>query len=214
MPSLSSRVALPQSPAASSLLLPFRTLLVVAAVILAAAALPTQQAAAFTTAPVVVVVDPIRGSSSFGENNRKLVGVGATTTKKAKATPNPSPSRLFAGLPQQITQDDVAVIEGSRQAFYFWFFGSSGGGGLGLGAFPRMFATFSETMRMKDEGPTAAALARADEGTETLGMNPLLCLYPRDLYAADVRAVLEANPSVEKVVDDNPVEGNFLSSGG
>jgi hypothetical protein len=95
-------------------------------------------------------------------------------------------------------------METSRVAFFLWFFGASGGAGIARSAFPRMYNSAQAIKGMKGEGKTL--------GGEMLGLNPL-CGYPEDLSLADIDKILNGL-SVEQLVENFPVEGNFLSAKG
>ncbi|KAL3909772.1 MAG: hypothetical protein SGARI_002430, partial [Bacillariaceae sp.] len=107
---------------------------------------------------------------------------------------------------QRAIPPEIAVeVENSRNTFFFWFFGSSGGAGVALSAFPRMFSQVQYILSLKDCEPTL--------GGETVGLNPL-CGYPQDIAIADIEKVVNNELSVEQIVEKYPVEGNFFASKG
>lgn len=98
------------------------------------------------------------------------------------------------------------TVDTARTAFFIWFFGTSGGAGVALSNFPRMYSNVQAIQSMKDAGPSL--------GGETLGLTPWLVGYPRDLYLKDIQAVVKNKLTVEQMVDKFPIENNFLSSRG
>jgi hypothetical protein len=95
--------------------------------------------------------------------------------------------------------------ESARSIFYIWFFGASGGAGLAVGSFPRMYRSFQQTRSLQGQGPTL--------GGEMLGLSPLLG-YPSDVSIADVSSIVSNPLSVEQIVEKYPIANNFLSAGG
>lgn len=93
----------------------------------------------------------------------------------------------------------------ARAAFIIWFFGGSGGVGIALSAFPRMFSRFQQVRALGGTGPT--------QGGPFVGISPF-CLYPADIAIADVEQICKTRLSIEQIVEKYPVEGNFLSSNG
>jgi len=89
--------------------------------------------------------------------------------------------------------------------FERWFFGASGGAGIARSSFPRMYNSVRTIQSLKGVGPTL--------GGEKLGLSPI-CGYPEDLCRADVEKILDNKLSVEQIVKDYPVEGNFLAAKG
>lgn len=110
-------------------------------------------------------------------------------------------THTWYAIPPEIAQE----VEDARSAFYFWFFGSSGGVGVAISAFPRMFNQAQYIWSLKDATPTL--------GGETVGLSPL-CGYPQDLAVKDVEQVVSNPLSVEQIVKKYPVEGNFLTTKG
>lgn len=108
-------------------------------------------------------------------------------------------------LVRELNAIDAEVVGEARAAFVLWFFGGSGGVGIALSAFPRMFSRFQQVRALGTVGPSS--------GGDTVGLSPL-CLYPADVAVADVEQICNTNLSVEQIVDQYPVEGNFLSSSG
>lgn len=72
-----------------------------------------------------------------------------------------------------------------------------------MGAFPRMYGSVRKIQNLKGVGPTL--------GGPTVGLSPL-CGYPEDIAVADVNQLLDM--SVNDIVAENPVEGNFLAESG
>jgi len=88
-------------------------------------------------------------------------------------------------------------IISARQLFFLWFFGASGGGGIAVGQFPKMFSRFSATFELKDKGPS--------KGGETIGIIiPFIWGYPQDVSRADVESILKNKMTVEKMVQTGP----------
>lgn len=96
------------------------------------------------------------------------------------------------------------AIEGSRRLFYLWFFGGSGGAGLGISAFPGMYQRFLSVQRLKGQGPTL--------GGENLGVSPL-CGLPEDLKVKDVQKILNKKMTVEQIVKKGPQESFWAQKG-
>ena len=109
-----------------------------------------------------------------------------------------------------VSEIDMAAVEDSRNLFYLWFFGGSGGGGIAIAAFPAMYERFSNMRSLKGQGPTA--------GGETIGVSPL-CGFPEDLSLADVQKIFNNPMSVERMVETGPKDsfwaevsyGNFIN---
>lgn len=99
---------------------------------------------------------------------------------------------------------DPEDIESARRLFYLWFFGGSGGGGIALAAFPKMYGRFQDMRSLKGQGPTA--------GGETIGISPL-CGYPEDLKLADVQKIFNNKMSVERMVETGPKDSFWAERG-
>lgn len=110
-------------------------------------------------------------------------------------------SALFVSDPGSSV--DLAV-EGSRRLFYLWFFGGSGGAGLGISAFPGMYQRFKNVQKLKGQGPTA--------GGENLGISPL-CGLPEDLKIKDVQKILNKKMTVEQIVKKGPQDSFWAQKG-
>lgn len=109
-------------------------------------------------------------------------------------------ARLF------LNADELSpVIEGARNEAFLWFFGTSGGAGIALAQFPKMYQNSMAIRDMKDVGPT--------ENGETLGISPL-CGYPQDLSKADVIKIVNNPKSVTQMVEENPYPDNFMAAKG
>eukprot|EP00532_Pseudo-nitzschia_australis_P020040 CAMPEP_0168304488 /NCGR_PEP_ID=MMETSP0142_2-20121227/46896_1 /TAXON_ID=44445 /ORGANISM="Pseudo-nitzschia australis, Strain 10249 10 AB" /LENGTH=266 /DNA_ID=CAMNT_0008255715 /DNA_START=63 /DNA_END=863 /DNA_ORIENTATION=+ len=111
-----------------------------------------------------------------------------------------SSSRLNA-IPPEI----LSNVEGSRVQFFIWFFGSSGGGGIALSAFPRMYGQFQSIQSLKGCEPSL--------GGDTVWLSPL-CGYPEDLSVKDLEKVVNNKLNIQQIVEKFPIEGNFLSKQG
>jgi hypothetical protein len=109
-------------------------------------------------------------------------------------------SSLYVSDPATV---DIAV-EGARKVFYLWFFGGSGGGGLGISAFPGMYRRFSDLQSLKGQGPTL--------GGENLGISPL-CGLPEDLKRKDVEKILNKKMTVEQMVNKGPKDSFWAQKG-
>jgi len=94
---------------------------------------------------------------------------------------------------------------GARREFFIWFFGSSGAAAIGRRSFPILYDSFKLTQRLAEENPLP-------EG-EKLNISPV-CFYPRDVTIEEIMQVIDNPNSVEKMVQRNPVEGNFLAAKG
>jgi len=103
-----------------------------------------------------------------------------------------------------LTEVDLSEAETARKLFFLWFFGGSGGGGIAVGQFPKMFGRFQSVQQLKGLGPTA--------GGEKIGLSPL-CGYPEDLCLADVQKVLQNKMSVEKMVEKGPKDSFWAERG-
>lgn len=88
----------------------------------------------------------------------------------------------------------------------FWFFGASGAAGIARSAFPDMFRRFTSLQKLKGVGPS--------KGGEMVGLNTLACLYPQDLYKADVDQVVQNPLSAAQIVAKFAVPDNYLASKG
>lgn len=98
-------------------------------------------------------------------------------------------------------------VEKSRVAFYIWFFGASGAAGIARSSFPNLYNKLQYVQSLKGEGPTA--------GGELLGLGlGFLTGYPEDLKKADVEKIVNNKLSVEQMVNQYPVEDNFLAAAG
>lgn len=68
-----------------------------------------------------------------------------------------------------------------------------------------MYDSVRYIQNLKGVGPT--------QGGETIGVNPL-CGYPEDIAVADVEKIVNNNLSIEEIVTNFPIEGNFLTEQG
>lgn len=120
-----------------------------------------------------------------------------------RSVATPTVSKTSLSLMQ--ASDLLSDPENSRRLFYFWFGGTSGGGGIALAAFPKMYDRFSKVQDLKGVGPTL--------GGEKLGISTLLCGLPEDLSKADVEKILKNKMTTERMVDRGPQENYFASKG-
>jgi len=104
-----------------------------------------------------------------------------------------------------IPTEILSEVEGSRGQFFLWFFGSSGGAGIALNAFPRMYGQVQYIQSLKGSEPSF--------GGDTLGLSPL-CGYPEDLSIKDLEKVVNNKMTVGQMVQKFPIENNFLSKKG
>jgi len=121
----------------------------------------------------------------------------------AKTTTDVSPStktRLNA-IPPEL----VDSVDSARGQFYLWFFGASGGGGVALSGFPKMFRQFQDIQALKG--------SELSLGGETIGISPL-CGYPEDIFVKDAQKIVNNKLSIEQIVEKYPIENNFLSKNG
>jgi len=100
------------------------------------------------------------------------------------------------------TSIDPADIDSARKLFYLWFFGGSGGAGIAVSAFPKMYDRFQEMRSLKSSG---------GEG-ETIGISPL-CGLPEDLKLTDVQQVLNNRMSVNEMVKKGPKDSFWAERG-
>jgi hypothetical protein len=107
----------------------------------------------------------------------------------------------FSGPPPEALTNEM---EYSRQEFYFWFFGASGAASIGRKAIPRFIQQVSYIQGLKGT-PTASG--------EMLGISPL-CGYPQDLAIKDLEKIVKNPLSIERIVEQFPIKGNFLSEKG
>ena len=112
-----------------------------------------------------------------------------------------SQSSQLRVIPPEILND----VQASRMQFTLWFFGGSGGVGIALSAFPRMYKQVQYIQSLKGIEPSL--------GGNTLGVSPL-CGYPEDLSIKDLEKVVNNKMTVEQMVQKFPIEGNFLSEQG
>jgi len=117
---------------------------------------------------------------------------------------SPSILNLFENLFETDLVDLPSASGDARALFYLWFFGGSGGGGIAVAAFPKMYDRFQTMRSLKDVGPTL--------GGTPLGLSPF-CGYPRDLYLADVEKILGNTSPVEKMVEDGPKDSFWADMG-
>lgn len=104
-------------------------------------------------------------------------------------------------IPPEILGD----VESARGQFFLWFFGSSGGGGVALSSFPRMYKQVADIQSLKGVGPSL--------GGDTLGLSPL-CGYPQDIAIKDIEKVVNNKMTVEEIVEKFPQVDNYLASKG
>ncbi|VEU34081.1 unnamed protein product [Pseudo-nitzschia multistriata] len=116
-------------------------------------------------------------------------------------SPAGSTDTRLCAIPPEILVD----VEGSRVQFFGWFFGASGGMGIAVGAFPRMYEQFRALRALRGCEPSL--------GGETVGLSPL-CGYPEDLCVRDLEKVVNNKLSIEQIVEKFPIENNFLSRNG
>ncbi|OEU22013.1 hypothetical protein FRACYDRAFT_232165 [Fragilariopsis cylindrus CCMP1102] len=113
-----------------------------------------------------------------------------------------STTTILRVIPSEIAVDAAADV--ARTQFFLWFFGSSGGLGVALSAFPRMYSKTRYIQSLKGS-PSL--------GGVNLGLSPL-CGYPEDLASKDVEKIINNKLTVSQLVEKFPIEGNFLSSKG
>ena len=101
--------------------------------------------------------------------------------------------------------DFLSNPEDARRLFYFWFGGTSGGGGIAVAAFPQMYARAKAVTDLKGLGPTL--------GGEKIGLPTLLCGLPEDLSKADVEKILKNRMSTETMVAKGPQDSYFAQLG-
>jgi hypothetical protein len=111
-------------------------------------------------------------------------------------------SSMFIAATSAASAKDASP-EDARVQFFLWFFGGSGAAGIARSAFPRMYEEVRRVQSLKGQGPTL--------GGQMMGISPLVG-YPQDLSVADVKAVVSNPMTVEEMVRNYPVEGNFLAS--
>ncbi|MGK3734398.1 MAG: hypothetical protein ACI8RD_004291 [Bacillariaceae sp.] len=116
--------------------------------------------------------------------------------------PSSSTTTILRVIPSEIAVDVAADV--ARTQFFLWFFGSSGGVGVALSAFPRMYGATQYIQSLKGS-PSL--------GGDNIGLSPL-CGYPEDLTSKDVEQIINNKLTVSQLVEKFPIEGNFLSSKG
>uniref|UniRef100_A0A7S4ENU5 Uncharacterized protein n=1 Tax=Pseudo-nitzschia australis TaxID=44445 RepID=A0A7S4ENU5_9STRA len=112
-----------------------------------------------------------------------------------------SSSTIRHVIPPEILDD----VESARGQFFLWFFGSSGGGGIALTSFPRLYEQVSYIQSLKGVGPSL--------GGDTLGLSPL-CGYPQDIAIKDLEKVVNNKMTVQDIVKKFPQTDNYLASKG
>lgn len=110
-----------------------------------------------------------------------------------------------------VSPETATDPESARGLFYLWFFGGSGGGGIALSAFPKMYDRYQRKVR---DLKTKTDGAPTREG-EPLGLpaTPLVFGYPEQPRVDDVRAVLVKRATVERMVADGPKENMWAARG-
>jgi hypothetical protein len=111
-----------------------------------------------------------------------------------------SSSSLYLSDPTAVD----AAVDSARKVFYLWFFGGSGGAGLGISAFPGMYRRFSALQSLQGQGPTL--------GGEDLGISPL-CGLPEDLKRKDVEKILNKKMAVDQMVNKGPKDSFWAQRG-
>jgi len=123
--------------------------------------------------------------------------------------PNAVPHSTVKSLSKtSLNLGDTSIFsdpDSARRLFYFWFGGTSGGGGIAVAAFPQMFSRFQKIQELKGIGPTL--------GGEKLGMSTLLCGLPEDISKADVEKIVNNKMSTEKMVAKGPQDSYFAQKG-
>ncbi len=99
---------------------------------------------------------------------------------------------------------EFMTVDGARRLFFLWFFGASGGGGIAVGAFPKMYQNFQDVQALKGVGPTL--------GGGKIGLSPL-CGYPEDLALADVQKILNNKMTTEQMVQKGPKDSFWAERG-
>lgn len=99
---------------------------------------------------------------------------------------------------------DPDTVDSARKLFFLWFFGGSGGGGIAIAAFPKMYGRFQAMRSLKGQGPTL--------GGEGIGLSPL-CGFPEDLKLADVQKIVNNKMSVERMVETGPKDSFWAEKG-
>jgi hypothetical protein len=125
------------------------------------------------------------------QRSRRVVSSSSTTT-----------TTILRVVPSEIAVDVAADV--ARTQFFLWFFGSSGGVGVALSAFPRMYGATQYIQSLKGS-PSL--------GGDNLGLSPL-CGYPEDLASKDVEKIINNKLTISQLVEKFPIGGNFLSSKG
>lgn len=136
------------------------------------------------------------GCQAFVVSERK-----ATTNPNHHRRPSASSGSQLAAIPPEILGD----VEASRVQFFGWFFGASGGIGIALSAFPRMYDQFRSLQSLKGREPSL--------GGDTVGISPL-CGYPEDLSVGDLEKIVNNPLTIQQMAAKFPIENNFLSRNG
>jgi hypothetical protein len=131
--------------------------------------------------------------------------VDGTANKVMVARMPPHRAQLSTKRLNVIPPEISAEVEDARNQFFLWFFGASGGAGIARSAFPRMYQQVRTIQSLKGSTPSL--------GGEKLGISPF-CGYPEDLCVKDVEQIVNNPMTVEQMVRQFPVEGNFLTKKG
>lgn len=104
-----------------------------------------------------------------------------------------------------LAEIDQGAVDSARGLFFLWFFGASGGGGIAVSAFPKMYDRFQEVQELKGQGPTL--------GGEALDLPSFITGYPEDVKRADVAKVLANKKTVNDIVAAGPQESFWAQKG-
>jgi len=114
-----------------------------------------------------------------------------------------SPRTPMKAIDPSVAGDIPATAASARGLFGLWFFGGSGGGGIALAQFPKMYARAREISGLGG-APSA--------GGEGVGVSPL-CGLPEDIRLGDLKQILGNKMSVEKMVEKGP-KNSYLAECG
>lgn len=135
--------------------------------------------------------------------------LGATSTLSFTTTPSPLTAlSKSTKTPTELALTEVEIPDEAmfaRGEFLFWFFGASGGGGIGLSTLPKQFKRYQEAQKLRGVGPT--------NGGPTLGLPAALFGYPEDVCVADVQKIIQNPLSVKDIVKKypEPPGGDYLA---
>lgn len=104
--------------------------------------------------------------------------------------------------------DLYGLMVASRGEFCFWFMGAGGSASVARQAFPLFFQSIQQKQALKGLGPTLG-----QPGDPKMELSPL-CFYPENPYYEDVRQVVSNPLTAVEIVEQYPIENNFLSEKG